>query len=85
MLVQLTTEQLHELIRGAVADALDEHHPTQDEPLTVSGAEMAMRLGVSRSMVHNLRLEGCPCLRMGDHYRYEPEAVLSWLRSRSKN
>jgi hypothetical protein len=84
LLVTLTRRELCELVRVAVADALAElGHDGLDEPLTVSGAEMGRRLGVSRSTMHELRTrDGCPALLVGDHYRYEPAAVMAWLRSR---
>ncbi len=84
LVVHLTTAQLHEVVRQAVAAALAMHHPMtpSPEPMTVSGAEMAARIGISRSTMHELRArDGCPAVRIGDHHRFEPEVVMAWLRA----
>ena len=79
-----TPEALRELVRDAVADALAEAAPAaKDEALLVSGGEMARLLGVSRTTMHRLRLEGCPAVRLGDTYRYSTARVMSWLEARS--
>jgi hypothetical protein len=52
-------------------------------PLLVSGAQLGRLLGCSRTQVHRLRLEGAPAVRLGDVFKYEPAAVLTWLRDRS--
>lgn len=52
------------------------------EPLTLSGAELAERLGVSRTAVHRLRQQGAPAVKIGDCYRYEVEPFMAWLRER---
>jgi excisionase family DNA binding protein len=83
-LVVMSAAELRELITEAVAAALVDHAASrQPDPETVSGSEMAQRLGVSRTSMHRLRLEGCPALRLGDSYRFRPSAVLAWLESRS--
>ena len=85
LLVTLTVSELRELVREAVVDLLAEHHhESAVEPLTLSGAEMARKLGVSRSTMAELRTrDGCPAVRIGDHFRFEPAAVMAWLRSQS--
>lgn len=65
----------------ALADTLTEG-TVEPEPLTLSGAEMARRLGISRSTMHELRKQGCPCVRIGDHHRYCSADVLAWLKAR---
>lgn len=85
MLVQLTADELRALVNDAVTAALAEHErPTADRgPLLVSGGELARLLGISRTSVHRLRLEGCPTVKLGDTYRYRPADVLAWLETRS--
>lgn len=80
--VTLTVDQLRELVRDIVAEALIDLRPDTSGPATLSGAQMAERIGVSRTTMHSLRVEGCPAIRVGDAYRYEPDRVLTWLRSR---
>lgn len=57
--------------------------PALTGPMLVSGAELGRLLGCSRTQVHRLRLEGAPAVRLGDVYKFEPAAVLAWLRERS--
>lgn len=83
LVVTLSRAELRSLVAEAVADALAELAPPKDEPLTLSGVEMARRLGISRSAMHRLRVDhGCPAVRVGDFYRYRPAAVVAWLESR---
>ena len=81
--VVATPEQLQELVRDAVATALDELTPARErEPDLVDGAEMARRLSVSRTTLHRLRVAGMPAIPVGDTFRYKPAAVLTWLETR---
>jgi excisionase family DNA binding protein len=83
MIVTLTVAQLRAVVADAVADALADLAPPKDPKLTVSGAEMAHLLGISRASMHKLRTrDGCPALKMGDHFRYQPAAVMAWLEAR---
>lgn len=84
LVVTLTVAALRAVIADAVADALaDLDAVGPDEPLTVSGSEMAHRLGISRTALYKLRTrDGCPAMKVGDHYRYKPDAVLAWLEQR---
>lgn len=83
LVVTLTTDALRELVAGAVADALEAHDAAkQPAPDLVCVKEMARRLDVSRTTMHRLRLEGCPAVAIGDTFKYEPPAVLAWLRDR---
>ena len=52
----------------------------QSQALVVDRMEMAQRLGVSAAHVDNLRKRGLPTVMIGQSVRFEPEAVLSWLR-----
>lgn len=83
-LVVLRPDELHAIIRDAVAEALEVCGTnSQPEPLTVSGAEMAKRLGVSRTTLYRLRVnDGCPAVKLGDAWRYQPRAVQAWLDTR---
>lgn len=86
MLVQLRKCDLRELIADtvaeAVADALDDMKRNR-EPDLLTGKQMAEKLGVSRSKLHHLRVEGAPCVRVGDTYKFAPGEVMAWLRARS--
>lgn len=79
----LTVRQLRELMQGAALAALEEHKAGErPEQATLSGAELAPRLGVSRTRVHHLRQAGMPAIRIGEVYRYELGPCLAWLRER---
>ena len=85
MLVQLRKCDLRELIADtvaeAIADALDDLKRNR-EPDLLGGKEMAAKLGVSRTKLHVLRTEGCPSVKVGDVYKFEPAAVMAWLKAR---
>jgi hypothetical protein len=81
--VMLTVRQLRELMHGAALAALEEHRAGErPEQATLSGADLAPRLGVSRTRVHHLRQAGMPAIKVGEVYRYELAACLAWLRER---
>ena len=83
LLVQLTAEDLRSLVAGAVADALRDHAAARPPaPDLLGPGPMAARLGVSRTTLHRMRLIGCPSIAVGDSHKYEPAAVLDWLRAR---
>jgi hypothetical protein len=84
LLVTLRVADLRQLVQDAVIDALAEFRAgAAPQPELLSGAAMAARLGVSRTTMHRLRLDGCPAVRVGDVYRYRPAIVMAWLESRS--
>lgn len=83
--VVLTETQLAELLersatRGAEL-ALASHVAERASGL-VSGGRMAQLLNVSRSTMHRMRLAGAPAIKLGDTYKYEPDAVIAWARGR---
>lgn len=77
-----TKEQLRELF----LELLDDHVVEPVEQVdAVGAAEMCRRLSISRSTLHRMRHAGCPALKVGaNEFRYEPRAVLAWLRARSE-
>jgi hypothetical protein len=84
-LVIVPRAELRELIASAVAEALSEHHhAAAPAPDLVPGADMARRIGVSRTTMHRLRVAGCPAVRVGDTWRYAPADVVAWLRARGQ-
>lgn len=83
-IVVLTSNQLANLVETAVHDALDRFVATQPPPKRLlKSSEMAALLQVCETQLSNLCREGCPHWLVGDRIRrFEPEAVLEWLRSR---
>jgi len=77
---------LAELVRGVVREELDrfacDFSPQERPPALLDRAGLARELNVSLSKVDRLRREGMPELMLGDSPRFEPEAVISWLRDR---
>lgn len=81
-LVLTTRAQLAELVREAVAQAFAEPSTRPMERDVVGPIEMARRLDISRTTLHRMRVAGCPAVRLGDVFKFEPAAVLEWLKSR---
>jgi hypothetical protein len=84
MAVTLTVEELRALIRVELDAAREREKPPEPEPALVNAHRMAWILNVSRTTIHRLRLDGCPVVRVGDTYKYEPEAVIAWLKARTQ-
>lgn len=73
-----TAEQLAELIRAAVEEALAEQR--QDlAPALLDRAGIARALGISPSTVDRLRRDGLPCVLIGDSPRFLAAECVSWL------
>lgn len=79
--VTLTRAELRELVTEAVISALAEFKAgEQPVPDLLTGAQMAAKLGISRTSLHRLRVDGCPAVQVGDVYKFEPSAVMAHLR-----
>lgn len=75
-------EQLAVRVADLVMAALAEYDEgKRATPDLLSGQQMADKLGVSRTKLHKLRGEGCPSVKVGDIFKYEPAAVLDWLKT----
>ncbi len=73
----LTTAALTALVSEAVAGALEAHG---SKALLVDKQVLARQLACSAAHVDNLRKRGLPVVMVGDAVRFEPGAVLAWLR-----
>jgi hypothetical protein len=83
-LVILTAQQLEELIEAKMLDVLDRfEHGKSPSPELLSGAAMALKLGISRTKMHRLREQGCPAVKVGDIFKFVPGKVMLWLEGRS--
>lgn len=84
--IVITTEnRLKSLINEAVLDALGgQERDRQPEPELLSGSALAAKLGLSRTSVHRLRLQGAPAVRVGDTYKFSAAKVMAWLESRGQ-
>jgi len=80
-IVILTPEQLSELIKRAVQDALAEHQP-EVVPALFDLTGIAQRLGIGITTVNRLRREGMPCVFIGDSPRFDLAECLRWIRER---
>lgn len=84
-LIDLDEEELAERVQDAVAPLLADLLADllrNREPELLGGAQMAAKLSISRSKLHVLRTEGCPSVKVGDVFKYEPAAVMAWLKAR---
>jgi hypothetical protein len=81
-IVLLTPEELTELIKRAVENALAEQRQ-ETAPALFDRGGIAQQLGVGTTTVDRLRREGLPCVYLGDCPRFELAECLAWIRSRS--
>lgn len=80
-IVMLTPEELSDLVKRAVSEALgtaNDAHPALLDRNGLAGA-----LGCSASLVDKLRKDGMPTVQLGGTPRFELEACLAWLRGRA--
>jgi hypothetical protein len=73
------------VVREAVREELVEIGGSSAErrgPALVDRNGLAQALSVSVSTIDRLRAEGAPTVWVADAPRFEPEAVVAWLRSR---
>lgn len=71
----LSAEALEKLVERAVEKALG-----AGAPRLVDRHAMAELLGVSPSQVDALRKRGLPVVMVGQNVRFEPAAVVGWLK-----
>lgn len=76
----LTEEELLALMRRAVGDAME-----RSQQLLVDKQGLAQRLDCSAGHIDVLRKRGLPTVMVGQAVRFEPPAVLAWLREQSKS
>lgn len=72
--------ELGELIRAAVREEMG-----HARPLLVDKQQLARQLGCSPAHVDHLRKRGLPTVMLGQAVRFEPGAVLGWLRQQAPN
>ena len=77
-LIVTTRSALREIIRDALADALQE----KPAPELMSAEEIGKRIGVHARTVRNWVLHGCPHVRAGRKLRFREPDVLQWLEER---
>jgi hypothetical protein len=76
----VTRGELGELVRAAVREELG-----HARPLLVDKQQLARQLGCSPAHVDHLRKRGLPTVMLGQAVRFEPGAVLGWLRAQAPN
>lgn len=74
--VVCSPERLSTLVASAVKDALG-----LSSQLLVDKQTLAQRLSCSAAHIDNLRKQGMPWVPVGQAVRFEPQAVLEWLKS----
>lgn len=72
----LSRQALAELVREAVASALDVR------PVLVDKSTLAKQLQCSAAHIDNLRKTGLPTVKLGDAVRFDSAEVVRWLRAR---
>lgn len=78
-----TREELAELIRDVVREALQNQAAAADPPTYVDAAAIVKRYGISRATLHTwVHDQGCPHLMRGNVLRFELAAVEDWFRGR---
>jgi len=81
-MIVVSEEDLSSLVEKAVKSALGAHG---GGPLLVDKQALAQKLGCSAGHIDNLRKQGLPVVKVGEAVRFEPGAVLDWLRQRQSN
>ena len=81
--VLVSREELCEIVRAAVHEALQNAPPRKVERQYIEASEVATYFGVSRATVTNWLDEGCPHMRRGQILRFELAAVDDWFRGRA--
>jgi hypothetical protein len=81
-MVLLSRDELREEIAAAVG-AIKPAAPANDAPTLLDRTQLAKALGCSLPTVDRLRRQGAPQFLLGDAPRFELDAVLAWLRTRS--
>ena len=85
VMLPIALDALIEQVADRVVEKLETVQRSQCVgPEVIGPVEMARRLDISRTTLHRLRVEGCPAVRLGDVYKFEPSAVLAWLKSRGQ-
>lgn len=74
-MVVCSAESLRALIASALEDALG-----KGSQLLIDKQMLAHRLSCSASHIDHLRKHGLPWVRVGDAVRFDPAAVIDWLR-----
>jgi hypothetical protein len=69
--------ELGELVRAAVRAELGARQ------LLVDKQQLSRQLGCSPAHVDHLRKRGLPTVMLGQAVRFEPDAVLGWLREQA--
>lgn len=82
-LIALSPEELQELVRSAVREAMGQQKAPPKKTYW-DAFEVAEHFGVSRSTVTNWLREGCPHHCRGNVLRFELPAVDAWFRARPK-
>jgi predicted DNA-binding transcriptional regulator AlpA len=84
-LVDMTAEDLRELVADTVATALAEQEPRNDaEPLQLNRSEASQFLGISLPQLDRLvREQGLPYSVVGDCKRFDPRELKQWAKARA--
>lgn len=82
-MVLISAERLADIVRTAVAEALEAQGPSGGRKL-LSRVELARALSCSPTQVDKQRRAGLPHLRVGDSPRYDLDECIEWLRNVQK-
>ena len=81
-LIVVPLDQLRAAWREDLTEVLAAHDAKRSNaPVLVDAVALARALSVSRATVHRWRVRGCPCIPVGDTFRYQIAAVVNWLES----
>jgi len=76
-IVVMQPDQLSALVQRAVRDEMERQ---QGGSLLCDKQTLARQLNCSGAHIDNLRKRGLPVVHVGDALRFDPKAVLLWLR-----
>lgn len=81
--VVCSPERLSTLVESAVSNALARARGASAQ-LLVDRQTLARRLSCSAAHIDHLRKKGLPVVWVGEALRFDPAAVLEWLRQREQ-
>jgi excisionase family DNA binding protein len=83
VLSSLTPDELRDLVREAVAEALE--GTTRSASRLATKADLARELACSVATVDRMTSDGMPFVRVGRTRRFDVEACRAWCGSRSQS
>lgn len=82
LLINEVATEVSERLISTVEELLEDKfiNAPKSPKLLIDSNELAELLSVSKSTIINLRKQGMPTIKIGDSIRFEPEAVMQFVK-----